>query len=270
MPATSHGKRLITASLIIPLLFISLYWGGTLLVLLLVWACFILGNRELLVLLYHRPPPTVLWLQWFWGTLALGGAYFWGIQGLLAALVLGSLWCFLQLILSFPNQTPFFDHLGKQIFALWYLPFYLPFLILIRGENQGLYWIFFLLAVNYAGDTAAFYVGRTWGKHKLAPLVSPQKTIEGSLGGLLANGLVAMAFEKMFFPKYPWVILVGLGLLIGLISQMGDLLESLFKRVARIKDSGSFFPGHGGLLDRVDSLILPAPVLYFFLVFFPK
>lgn len=263
-------KRLITASVITPLLFVGLYWGGPIFFVLLVWVCFLVGNREFLHLVYHKPPAGILGLHWFLGTLSLGGAFFMGVEGLLLALVLGSILCFVQLILSFPNQKPFFDFLGKQIFALWYLPLYLPFFILIRMESKGLYWIFFLLAVNYAGDTAAFYVGRTWGRHKLAPLVSPQKTIEGSLGGLTANVLTALIFERTLFPHFPWFQLAGLGLTIGLISQLGDLLESMFKRTARIKDSGSIFPGHGGLLDRIDSLLLPAPVLYFFILFFQR
>jgi phosphatidate cytidylyltransferase len=269
-PSTSHGKRLITAAVIIPSLFIGLYWGGIILFVLLVWACFLLGNREFLYLVYHKPPAAVLGLHWLLGTLALGGAYFLGVEGLLLALVLGSILCFIQLILAFPNQKPFFDFLGKQIFALWYLPLYLPFIILVRIQDQGIYWIFFLLAVNYAGDTAAFYVGRTWGRHKLAPMVSPQKTIEGSLGGLTANVLVALIFQRTLFPQTPWFLMAALGLTIGLVSQLGDLLESLFKRTARIKDSGSLFPGHGGLLDRMDSLVLPAPLLYFFIIFLQK
>ncbi len=154
------------------------------------------------------------------------------------------------------------------MFALWYLPLFIPFFILIRMEPQGLNWIFFLLAVNYAGDTGAYYMGRTLGRHKLAPMVSPQKTIEGSLGGLAANILVAWIFQMTLFSSHSFLQMASLGLTIGVVSQVGDLLESMFKRTARVKDSGSIFPGHGGLLDRMDSLLLPAPVVYFFIKFF--
>jgi phosphatidate cytidylyltransferase len=267
-PKTGHGKRFITASLIIPVLFIILNWGGSFLFVFLVWAGLSLGNREFFYLIYSRPSKTLMAFHWFMGSLAVWGAYLKGLEGLFLALIVASVLSLTYLILTFPNQKPFYDHLGKQIFSLWYLPLYIPFFILIRMENHGLHWIFFLLAVNYAGDTGAYYVGRTWGRHKLAPLVSPKKTVEGSLGGLAANLITAFIFQKTLFPEYHWAVLIALGLTLGVVSQLGDLLESVFKRTARIKDSGSIFPGHGGLLDRVDSLLLPAPLLYFFIRFF--
>jgi len=269
-PSTTHSKRLITASLLILLLFICIYWGGPILFVLLVWAGFSLGNREFFHLIYGKPSAVLLWFYWFLGTLAIGGAYFKGTEGFSLIIILGFILCIVRLIISFPHENRFFESLGKQVFALWYLPLFFPFFILIRMGDQGLYWIFFLLAVNYAGDTAAFYVGRTWGRHKLAPLISPQKTIEGSLGGLMANGLIAWVFQQSLLSQFSWLQMVGLGLIIGIVSQLGDLLESMFKRAARVKDSGSLFPGHGGILDRVDSLLLPAPLLYFFIIFFQK
>lgn len=263
--SSTHGKRIVTASLIIPILFSILYWGGPIFFLGLIWVCFLVGNREFFHLAYQKPPRSILWLHWLLGTAALGLAFLKGIEGLFLALILGQVICFFLLARSFPYQKPFYDSLGKQLFALWYLPLYLGFFVLIRLEPRGIDWLFFLLVVNYAGDTAAFYVGRTWGRHKLAPMVSPQKTVEGSLGGLAANLLVALIFDWTLFPDYPWMSLAGLGLVIGVVSQLGDLLESMFKRTARIKDSGSLFPGHGGFLDRVDSLLLPGPLLYFFI-----
>ena len=265
--STPHAKRIITAVLIIPLLFVLLYWGGSVGLVLLVWAAFSLGNREFLHLLWEKSMGFDSWFFWLIGTLALWGAYFQGIEGLFMALILGSIFSFIRWIPSFQNHHRFFEFMGKQVVTLWYLPLFLPFFVLIRMDPRGLDWIFFLLTVNYAGDTGAFYVGRTLGRHKLAPMISPQKTIEGSVGGLAANILVTWIFQMTLFPRYSLLRMIALGLAIGVVSQVGDLLESMFKRIARVKDSGSLFPGHGGFLDRLDSLLLPAPLVYFFIVF---
>ena len=168
-------------------------------------------------------------------------------------------------VLTFRETGSFFETLGKDFFGLFYLPLFMPFFILIRNQAEGILWIFFLLAVNYAGDTAAYYVGRTWGRHKLAPRVSPQKTIEGSLGGLIANGLTALIFQQTGLARCGAGEIMLVGGVIGVSSQFGDLTESLLKRAAGSKDSGSLFPGHGGFLDRVDSLLFPAPWLYYYL-----
>jgi phosphatidate cytidylyltransferase len=266
--SNAHWKRFFTASLLIPILFVYIYWGGALLFVFLSWAGFSFGNREFFHLAYKSPPSFQMGLYWVLGTLVLWGSYFKGLEGLVSALIFGLFVCFFQLVVSFPNQGSFFESLGKQLVALFYLPFFLAFLIVLRLMNNGIYWIFFLMAVNSAGDAAAYYVGRTWGSHKLAPLVSPKKTIEGSLGGLAANLITAGIFQLTVFTDYYWAQIIGLGLVIGVISQLGDLFESVFKRTARVKDSGGLFPGHGGILDRIDSLLLPAPLVYFFIVFF--
>ncbi len=265
--ATTHTQRIITAGVLIPLLFVALYWGGAFIFLLLVWAAFLLGNWEFIHLIYEKPSGFDLLFFWLIGTLALGGAWSKGVEGLVMALILGALLNFIRWVPLFPNQNRFFEFIGKQMFALWYLPLLFPFFLLIRMNPQGLHWIFFLLVVNYAGDTGAYYVGRTLGRHKLAPMVSPQKTIEGSLGGLAANLLATWIFQVTLFTNYSFMLMASLGLAIGVVSQAGDLLESMFKRTARVKDSGSLFPGHGGLLDRMDSLLPAAPVVYFYIKF---
>jgi phosphatidate cytidylyltransferase len=265
-PKTSHGKRFITAVLLIPSIFSYLYWGGPLLFVFLVWAAFSLGTQEFFHLLHPGATRPRLIFHWVLGSLAVWGAYWKGLEGLTLALILGFFLVIFSLIISFPSEKPFYDHLGRQLITHWYLPFFMPFFVLIRLENKGLFWIFFLMAVNYAGDTGAFYAGRSWGRHKLAPQVSPKKTIEGSLGGLAANILVAIIFQLTLFQEQPLGFMAALGLVIGLVSQMGDLMESVFKRAARIKDSGSLLPGHGGILDRIDSLLLPAPLVYFYMV----
>lgn len=265
LPLSSHLRRFLTASLLIPALFAYLFWGGWLLFLLLVWAGLLLGSFEVARL----TRPETVWSSTLFlsaaGTLTLALSARYGTTGLLAALVCGVLALNAHRVLRFSRTGSLFEALGRDLYGLFYLPLFMPFFLFIRSTPQGLLWIFFLLAVNYAGDTAAFYVGRTWGRHKLAPAASPKKTVEGSLGGLAANVLVAGVFQLTLFSgiDLPEILMLGLG--VGILSQLGDLSESLLKRAAGFKDSGSLFPGHGGFLDRVDSLLFPAPLLYVYI-----
>lgn len=113
-------------------------------------------------------------------------------------------------------------------------------------------------------DTGAYYTGRSIGRHKLAPRVSPGKTIEGSVGGFLAATLSGLICKLVFFPEIPVLHALALGALIGIVSQVGDVAESLLKRGAGVKDSGNIFPGHGGMLDRIDSILFCAPILCYY------
>ena len=127
--------------------------------------------------------------------------------------------------------------------------------------------ITFLLVVNWMGDTGAYYVGRLLGKRKLAPRISPNKTWAGSVGGLIGNTL-AVIVGLYFFLQTAFIELLFLGWTLGVLGQLGDLTESAMKRSAHLKDSSTLLPGHGGMLDRIDSIILGAPVLFFYLSFF--
>jgi phosphatidate cytidylyltransferase len=131
--------------------------------------------------------------------------------------------------------------------------------------ENGQIWFFGLLAMVFAGDTFAYFTGRNFGKNKLLEAVSPQKTIEGAIGGLVGSAVAGGALAYFFLPHIPIVSLMGVALVTGIFAQVGDLFESLLKRVAEVKDSGSIMPGHGGLLDRVDGVYFAAPV-YFVLV----
>lgn len=125
--------------------------------------------------------------------------------------------------------------------------------------------LFLVFAACWATDTAAYGAGRAWGRRKLWPAVSPGKTVEGSIAGLAASALVVTAFGRLFGLQLHSALV--LGLLLGVTGQLGDLAESKLKRVAGVKDSGSLLPGHGGVLDRFDSLLLNAPVAYYYLAY---
>jgi phosphatidate cytidylyltransferase len=113
-------------------------------------------------------------------------------------------------------------------------------------------------------DTGAFYVGRSLGRHKLAPKISPGKTVEGAIGGLAAAIITGFLCRVLFFPEIPITHALALGAAIGLVGQIGDLAESMLKRGAGVKDSGNLLPGHGGMLDRIDSILFCAPLLYYY------
>ena len=121
--------------------------------------------------------------------------------------------------------------------------------------------LFLVFIVTWANDTSAYFVGRSLGRHKLIPSLSPNKTVEGAVGGLVASALVASLFTRLVEVS-PWP-LAALGLCLGLAAQLGDLWESMLKRYAGVKDSGSFLPGHGGFLDRFDGIFFALPLGYF-------
>ena len=126
--------------------------------------------------------------------------------------------------------------------------------------------LFFI--VIFAGDTGAYYTGRTLGRRKLAPRISPGKTWEGVAGGLVGNVVATLIAHFTFFPELPLVHAVPLALVMGVLGITGDLCESMIKRGAKAKDAGALIPGHGGLLDRLDSMLFNAPVIYYYAVCF--
>jgi phosphatidate cytidylyltransferase len=122
--------------------------------------------------------------------------------------------------------------------------------------------IYFCLASILMGDTGAFFIGSKYGKHKLIPKVSPKKSVEGSLGGLLFSGVTAVVIAYAFHLPISPLFSLLVGVLTGVAGQIGDLMESAFKRAGGFKDSGFLLPGHGGFLDRIDSLVLGIPITY--------
>ncbi|MCH8061144.1 MAG: phosphatidate cytidylyltransferase [Chloroflexi bacterium] len=134
---------------------------------------------------------------------------------------------------------------------------------LLRNHAAGMEWVLFLLAVTFATDTGAYFIGRAFGKRPLAPSISPSKTWEGAAGGTLAAlaaGFIAYQFMATQAPVWQVVVLAGIA---GIAGQLGDLAESKFKRVFDAKESGSILPGHGGILDRLDSIVFSLPVVYY-------
>jgi phosphatidate cytidylyltransferase len=157
---------------------------------------------------------------------------------------------------------------AANLFGTVYLGFMFAYILLLRfiPEQNGLYYVLFTVLVTWANDSAAYFVGINFGKHKLSPKISPKKSIEGSIGGL-AGGLFGATVLSWYFHR-PLGLMLLLGTIVVVAGQFGDLVESVIKRNADVKDSGNFLPGHGGVLDRFDSLLLAAPVVYYIVTYF--
>ena len=154
---------------------------------------------------------------------------------------------------------------GISSSALLLVAFPLSFAVRLHGlPTQGRRLLLFALVITWAADTVAYFAGRSLGKHALAPHISPKKTWEGSLAGLAGSFLIGYAFHPWLTIPVPH--LLAMATLGNIAGQMGDLLESACKRSAGVKDSGGLLPGHGGILDRIDALILCIPVIWYYLV----
>ncbi len=163
--------------------------------------------------------------------------------------------------------------LGGALYVAWLLAHF----VFLRGLAQplgpaplaglfhdaGAAWIVLALAIVFVCDSGAYFVGRTFGRHRMAPVVSPKKSWEGAAGGLVAAVLAALACRWLLGLPLGWAWTVVLGVVGSTVGQIGDLAESLIKRQVGVKDSGTLIPGHGGVLDRVDSLLFTVPVLYY-------
>jgi phosphatidate cytidylyltransferase len=164
---------------------------------------------------------------------------------------------------------------ATSIFCLFYVGFTLMTLPALLEETNGPSLVVFLLCVVWAGDIAALYVGSAWGRHKMATALSPNKSWEGALGSVAGSLLVTGALlgvgrffdlwdsAKLSYSDEPWWYWLLLAVVINAAAQVGDLAESALKRSAGVKDSGSILPGHGGVLDRIDALLLAAPALWY-------
>jgi phosphatidate cytidylyltransferase len=168
------------------------------------------------------------------------------------------------------EQLPYFSQsIAITFFGALFVSFPLNYLYLIRLEKGPLY-VYFLGAVIFLGDTGAYFVGKTVGRHKMAPLASPHKTWEGSAAGIVLAVLGALAARRLLLPGVEVGRALACGALVHAMAQVADPLESLFKRAVGVKDSSNLLPGHGGALDRIDSFLLAAPCFYYFILYFWK
>jgi phosphatidate cytidylyltransferase len=268
--AKIEKKKVWTALLLIPPLVLLVALGPSLLLTLMVLFITTLGMREF----YNLATPNS------------------GRTGHVVGIILGLM---LSIVFSYGNPeilTPFIvilllvlytlfmvtsrdllaavSNMSITFFGIFYIGFLLSHVILIRNQIDGTAWLLFLLITVWSGDIIALFSGTLFGKHKLYPKISPNKTYEGLIGAVGGSVVIGLLYATFFLPYFNKgaCILVTIGM--GILGQLGDFTESMLKRSAQVKDSGSLFPGHGGVLDRIDSFLFSSPFLYYLLPLFSK
>lgn len=171
-------------------------------------------------------------------------------------------------LLRYRDLQTVVQRLSIIVLGVFYLPLLLAHLAFLRELPAGREWIFTVLLLVMAGDSAAYFIGIRFGRRKLYPAISPNKSIEGAVGGLLGSLAGVLVAKFTFFPALRLLDCLLLGLLAGVLAQLGDLFESMLKRSFGVKDSGRLIPGHGGILDRLDSLLFAFPVAYYYALWF--
>jgi len=250
-------RRLLVAVVGIPIGLAAVILGGY----------FILGLAVILTILglheYYRllrPYRPNLLVGYLAGLGVVVGAYFLGQRGILMGLA-----AFVILAFLWALGGRLGEHLVARIavtsFGVLWVAGGFAYVLLVRGFEHGLGLTILLLACTMVNDTFAYFVGRAVGRHRMAPRISPNKTVEGALGGLVGS-IVAALLVKIYSPWLGWENAVVMGLVIGVVGQWGDLFESAVKRDFRVKDSGRLLPGHGGVLDRFDAVLFAGFVTY--------
>jgi len=255
-------KRVLVAAIFVPILFLFIRWGG---IPFLCLTSAIIGVA--LVEFYRGMDSTGMKLLSREGVM-LGillpiSVYFWGAQVLPLVLVLIILFISLRQLFKFrieASSTSVFLTLG----GIFYISFLLSHVVMLRAiPGLGEKLVLTAFFVTWMGDSGAYFIGIVGGKHKLFPRISPKKSLEGFMGGILVSCLAI--FISRFWLFLPFLHSVILGVLIGVMGQLGDFFESMLKREMKRKDFGSILPGHGGALDRFDSLLFTTPVFYYYL-----
>ena len=260
-----HLKRWITAIVAVPLIFFLVFSGSPILLSFILIVVAIIALWEYFRIIFKGHQRLIYYLAQPAYVLAIAiiiAAYFNHLDWVLLFLCLDVLFAGMVSMPMFKSNPNVPDFIAKQVLSVVYIPTFLSFLVLLRNGREGVGWVFFVLCVVAAGDVGAYYIGSYFGRHKLCPAVSPNKTIEGALGGICANLLIGFIFAFLFIDGLSWPLALIIAVIVGITGQLGDLFESQFKRASDIKDSSSLLPGHGGMLDRIDALLFAAPMTY--------
>jgi phosphatidate cytidylyltransferase len=251
-------QRIVSALVGIPVAIYIFYLGG-IPFLLAVIGLTIIGQREMMRILSRQEAKLFEIFLILAGIIYCLAAYYLSSEYYLGILITSIFLLFIKFIAKFPQIK--LNDIGLNLIALIYPGLLFSQLILLRNLSaDGYIYILLVFIITWASDTFAYFVGRAFGKNKLAPSLSPAKTIEGAIGGIAGTIFIVLIFNH-FLLALPlgWAVIIGLAG--SLFAQLGDLFESGIKRLGNVKDSGNLIPGHGGILDRFDSVLFVGPLL---------
>ena len=255
--------RLLTAAVALPALWLIVWKLPTALFAGFIMAVAAIGLLEYFAMALPGNPlertAGVLWGLVIAGGVAAHWPELWG-AGLGLAVIGG-----LMFPLLHADDLPGAMHrLGLSLLGVLYVGFFTPHFVLLRAQDWR--WVLFTVYTAMGSDSGGYFAGRAFGRHKLAPSISPSKTVEGALGALAGAMVIASLCRQLFFAELGSTEVLALGATISLLAQFGDLCESALKRAFGAKDSGWIIPGHGGILDRLDSLLFPVVFTYYYAV----
>ncbi|MBU0672109.1 MAG: phosphatidate cytidylyltransferase [Candidatus Margulisbacteria bacterium] len=258
--------RILTALITVPIIIACVYFGGVAF-LLLVLALAIASINEFYNMMQKKDFRPAYWVGNFFTIFFIVFAYYalkknW--EPAHSAILTGSALVTMVATLFLKRPKEAIVDIAVTFLGMFYIGWFFSYFLFIRALTERGAYLLFLLITIWALDVVAYFFGTKFGKHKLFPSVSPKKTIEGAAAGFMVCLVAAGIFG--YYAGFDMTHSLILGALIGFVAQLSDLVESLIKRDAGVKDSSSLVPGHGGVLDRMDSFILTAPVVYYYLV----
>lgn len=260
-----HLQRLITAIVSTPLLIILIYFSSVQVFSLFIFVVIQIAAGEYNCLVF--PQEGLTWEKgevfFFSGVIAIT-TYLSNNSMIAPVLTFCVLLSLIGFLLPIKGQAIDMTKVGKVILGFMYMPLLMSSFILLRHLPKGVNWVFFTLVLAFCGDVFGYYVGKTFGKKKLFAALSPGKTVEGTIGLMCGSLLGSLIFQQLIFTELAPLHALIMGVFGGIFGQLGDLFESALKRSAGVKDAGSLFPGHGGILDRLDSLSFIAPFVFYY------
>ncbi|MCS7233186.1 MAG: phosphatidate cytidylyltransferase [Synergistetes bacterium] len=254
------GKRVLSALIGAPVILFTCWWGGYPF-LGFVMSVGILGLMEFYDIVAYKGVKASRGAGIIATIILLTCAFFDNEQKVIVPTFL-FLFLIVAQVLKREKGSPLIS-VGATLLGFFYVAWLISYVILLRNLEEGRFWTIVLLLVTWSTDTMAYIVGKTMGRRKLAPSISPNKTVEGFWGGVLGAVLFSSIMGWLFTLPPLWTLLFGF--VMGVWGQLGDLGESLFKREVALKDISGLIPGHGGVLDRFDSFLFNAPMIYYFL-----